>query len=549
MERLRLRKVKTGIAVVATMAVSSIVAFTDVNSLLYSTSILDYPEHAAFDGTTYPVEKTPDWVNLDGDKWDANFLSLSDSDLIGVPEYNPSQLKTSTDSLVWGDPAHNMIRNAKITYSVPYLGNYKLDGYEDAGSHPAVDIKIPEGTPIFSIANGTVIKASDQSSGFGHHIVVQHNNFPSLVDPNAKTVIYSSYSHNSQNFVSVGDVVTKGQQIALSGSSGTATTPHLHFQIDNDQAPWHPFWPFTWQEVSDAGLNFFSAVNEGLGQASARATTVNPMVYVQKYLDDEVTTDAPITPSIASSGDEGPEAVSYVTEDSSDEDPIVDETVVDEVEDEVVEEPVVDETVVDELVDDVVEESVDDPVEDPIVEPDVEAEFIDVSTDHQYYEAIMYLVNEEIVKGYEDGSFKPERTVSRVEALKFILEGIGEELMTGVLPFKDTSDDDWYADYLYTSYTKEIVNGDPEGTFRPSDTVNKAEFFKILFNGMSIDINPVVDRAPYDDVDPDAWFAPYIAYAKELELIDRNASVINPSAGMSRGEVADAIFKLMKLID
>ncbi|MBI4975133.1 M23 family metallopeptidase [Candidatus Peregrinibacteria bacterium] len=110
--------------------------------------------------------------------------------------------------------------------------------------------------------------------------------------------MYSSYSHLKEISVSQGDVVKKGQQIGFSGATGTATTPHLHFQIDTSDAPWHPFWPFTWKEAQDAGLDFFSAINAGLGKEKGEAVTINPLKYVQTYMDSSATYTAAV-PSVS----------------------------------------------------------------------------------------------------------------------------------------------------------------------------------------------------------------------------------------------------------
>lgn len=536
--------IRTAFLVLATIMTASVMAFTDVNSLLYQASILSLPDHTPFDGTTYPIKKVPNYSKLTTEERTFTFNQLSDSKLIDIPAYDPSQLKIPSDTLKWNNPVDNVVRNAKITYSTPYMGNYKLDGLEHAGSHLAVDIKVPDGTPIYAMANGVVAKSSNQSDGFGYHVVLKHNNFPNLEDPSKKEVLYSSYSHMSQTLVSVGDVVAKGQQIGLSGHTGTATTPHLHFQLDNAKATYHPFWPFTWKEASAAGLDFFSAVNAGLGQDLAKETTVNPLEYVQKFLDAkadkvevketpvekpvEAPVEVPVTPEPVATTD----ASSYVA--SSDEQPVVAPEV--PAADPVVEAPVVETPVVEEPV-----------VEQPKETTSDKLFFTDIDSDSKYFEATKFLSEENIIKGYADGTFRPDQPVTRAESLKFILLSIHSSVVNGNSPFKDVKSNSWYKNYVYTGYKKNIVEGNPDGTFRPDNGVNKAEFFKILFNGLSVDVDPVVNGAPYNDVPESAWFAPYISYAKELKILDPNLKTIRPSKGMTRGEVADAMHRMMTM--
>lgn len=600
-----------------TMAVSFFAQYAGDFSHLIKTSVLGFPEHEAFDGTVYPVQKVPNWVKLSSEKWKNLYSDLSESDLMAIPFYDPEKLRTSTDSLKWGKAEDDEVRNAKITYSTPYMGTYLLDGQELTGSHLAVDIKIPEGTPIFSIANGTVIKVSNISSGFGHHIVIQHNNFPTLEDKEAKEVVYSSYSHLNDTLVTEGQVISKGEQIALSGKTGTATTPHLHFQIDTNDAPWHPFWPFTYKEAADAGLSFFSAINAGLGQDKALETTVNPMKFVQAYLDGGASYTPVIESSTTTKVTDTPVS-SYVPvaeeQEVSVENPIQEPVPVVEA----IAEPSILNIQVEAaneyssnqkgafkillrdqygknfyegLTGEMVVTSVNGNffVQESIVNrsrfgtdgifengfkemsagqdrikieyngenyysnwfdivDNSKVAFSDVNSGHEYFDAIVYLADQGIIAGYPNGTFKPDKTVSRVEALKFIFEGIKERVDVGQLPFPDVQEGEWYGKYLYTAFKQGVVNGYPDGTFKPSNTVNKAEFYKILFNGMGVDIDPRVGEKPFDDVEKDDWFAPYIAYAKELGITEPGISEIRPSQGMTRGEVAYAIYRLMEVM-
>lgn len=83
------------------------------------------------------------------------------------------------------------------------------------------------------------------------------------------------------------------------GMSGITTAPHLHFQIDTADAPFHPYWPFSSREASDKKMNVFQAVSAGLGSENAAKYTIHPMAYVQHYLDgntsEQFIKSAPVT--------------------------------------------------------------------------------------------------------------------------------------------------------------------------------------------------------------------------------------------------------------
>jgi len=84
--------------------------------------------------------------------------------------------------------------------------------------HEGVDIGMPEGTDIYAAEKGKV-KISGSASGYGNMIEIDHGN--------GKT---TRYGHLKSMNVAVGDMVERGQKIALSGNTGTSTNPHLHFE-------------------------------------------------------------------------------------------------------------------------------------------------------------------------------------------------------------------------------------------------------------------------------------------------------------------------------
>lgn len=86
--------------------------------------------------------------------------------------------------------------------------------------HRGIDIAAPTGTPIHASAAGEVVSAGWNSGGYGNLVEIRH--------PDGSL---TRYAHNSRVLVRKGDRVTQGQQIALMGSTGYSTGPHLHFEL------------------------------------------------------------------------------------------------------------------------------------------------------------------------------------------------------------------------------------------------------------------------------------------------------------------------------
>lgn len=161
------------------------------------------------------------------------------------------------------------------------MGSYRGNYLEYDGSHLGVDIRAPQGTPVRSIANGVVVKLRDSADGVGKYVVVRHDNVPV---GGGRETLYSAYLHLESVNTSIGTSVKKGDMIGRVGITGITTTPHLHFQIDREDAPFHSYWPFTTSQAAAAGYSFFEAVSAGIGKENALRYTIHPLEFVQNHL-------------------------------------------------------------------------------------------------------------------------------------------------------------------------------------------------------------------------------------------------------------------------
>ncbi len=95
--------------------------------------------------------------------------------------------------------------------------------------HKRMDIAAETGEPVYASATGEVIYASNGLKGYGNVIILRHDK-----------QMTSLYAHNSELKVHVGDHVSEGELIALLGSTGHSTGPHVHFEIREGDAPLNP---------------------------------------------------------------------------------------------------------------------------------------------------------------------------------------------------------------------------------------------------------------------------------------------------------------------
>jgi murein DD-endopeptidase MepM/ murein hydrolase activator NlpD len=88
--------------------------------------------------------------------------------------------------------------------------------------HNGLDIGVPVGTKVEATMDGNVVYAGWNNQGYGNLVIVANGSYKTY------------YAHLSSIPVSVGDTVTAGTTIGLSGNTGNSTGPHLHYEIRKD---------------------------------------------------------------------------------------------------------------------------------------------------------------------------------------------------------------------------------------------------------------------------------------------------------------------------
>lgn len=138
-----------------------------------------------------------------------------------LAEENAKKLTYDGGMFAFPAPSYTKISDDYGNRIHPTLGVEKF--------HNGIDLAAPNGSPILAAYDGEVVAAA-YSSSMGNYVMIDHGDS-----------LYTIYMHASALYVSKGDAVTKGQQIAAVGSTGRSTGPHLHFGVRKNGgyvSPW-----------------------------------------------------------------------------------------------------------------------------------------------------------------------------------------------------------------------------------------------------------------------------------------------------------------------
>jgi polyhydroxybutyrate depolymerase len=157
------------------------------------------------------------------------------------------------------------------------------------------------------------------------------------------------------------------------------------------------------------------------------------------------------------------------------------------------------------------------------------------TTNHPYQESINNLQQRSIIQGYPDGSFKPDNPVSRAEMLKIVLGSypINQQSEPKTNCFPDVTDQR-YAPYVCYALEQDIIQGYPDGTFKPDNPVSIAEWSKIALETFQIKLKQEEKSRRYES---------YIEFIHNNNIFSKYASY--PDEFMTRAHMSYMIHQLI----
>ncbi|WP_366922404.1 S-layer homology domain-containing protein [Metallumcola ferriviriculae] len=161
------------------------------------------------------------------------------------------------------------------------------------------------------------------------------------------------------------------------------------------------------------------------------------------------------------------------------------------------------------------------------------SKFTDINEGHWAYPAVKQLVKDGTLNGYPDGTFKPEKLVTRAEFAKFLVYGLGyaKEAAGKTYKFKDLTASHWANPVVKAAVDKGLIKGKAQDIFAPGDNITGAEVATMLVRALGLEARAQSSSGDY-------WYSGYIKAAEEEGLLYPGFS---PKKDATRAQCAAAV--------
>jgi hypothetical protein len=173
----------------------------------------------------------------------------------------------------------------------------------------------------------------------------------------------------------------------------------------------------------------------------------------------------------------------------------------------------------------------------------IEVSFTDLLDTHWAKQYISTLVSKGIIAGYSDKTFRPSKTVTRAEFAKMVCLAKGWQLTNpATASFSDVAKTDWSYSYIETVKANGAIDGYKDGSFRPGNQITRAEIAKIMATAQGL----TSGASNLIDID-DSWAKAYINACVQAGIVSGYGNgTFKPGANATRAEAAKMIYAIVQ---
>ena len=177
--------------------------------------------------------------------------------------------------------------------------------------------------------------------------------------------------------------------------------------------------------------------------------------------------------------------------------------------------------------------------------------FVDVTEDKWYYDAVAYVYQQGIMVGMSETTFEPNTTVNRAQVVQMLYNLEGQPQVSGDSGFSDIWDGQWYAKAVAWASANDVVAGYEDGTFRPTRAVTREEFAQILYNyakckGYGLSASADLGKFP-DSGQVSSWAEIALGWANGNGLINgHDDGRLDPKGSTIRAQAASILMNFDK---
>jgi hypothetical protein len=160
--------------------------------------------------------------------------------------------------------------------------------------------------------------------------------------------------------------------------------------------------------------------------------------------------------------------------------------------------------------------------------------------------SIQQAVNLGFAAGYADGTFKPQREVTRAEFTVMLVKALGMEINDAKADFTDTMPA-WAEPYIAIAAQRQIIAGYSDRTFRPNAPISREEIASIAARALNGKTDSLAALGYSDAEQVAAWARPYVAAAHDMGLMQgRGQNLFAPKAATTRAEAVVVILNILQ---